>query len=248
MFAKSQKERYDQAVEVYVARISQEPHVIGVVVSGSYVHGQLGPHSDVDVFVITHPDTPHRERGNTWIEGVEMEYFQNPPQQIRAYFQRETYRPVSAHLLANGIVRYDVHPEVQAILQEAKAIVEAQAPAWNHIQIEFARYGLDDLRKDLLDCLANEDAVSGRLLVFQLMEECVRIYFGIRREWGEKKKRLLAHLKVHDPAFAALLESAIVAGRFEEQVQASIRLVEHVEGLLGGRRPEEWKLRSALDC
>ena len=248
MFTPNQKERYDQAVEKYLAQIVLDSTVIGIIVSGSYVHGEMGPHSDVDIYVITHPDTPERERGNTWIDGVEIEYFQNPPRQIRAYFQREKARPVTAHLLANGILRYDAHPEVKAILQEASIIVHAPPPQWSQVKMELTRYGLDDLRKDLLDCLEGEDWISGRLLAFQLIEACVEGYFASKQQWYEKKKRWRKRLIESDPVFAGLLETAIGTEVFRDQVQAVIRLTEHVEELIGGRRPREWRLRSSLDC
>ncbi|MEM7375027.1 MAG: nucleotidyltransferase domain-containing protein [Bacteroidota bacterium] len=248
MFPETQKKRFDAAAEEYLLQIRQDPQVIGVIFSGSYVHAKLGPHSDIDVMVITHPSMTDRERGNTWINGVEIEYFQNPPQQIRAYFERETYRPVTAHMLANGIVRHDIHPEVQAILTEAKTIVAQIPEAWSSFKQEFARYGLDDLRKDLLDCQAMEDLISGRLLAFQLIEECIQVYFGMSRQWGEKKKRLMGFLRKSNPDLSQILQEAIGATDFDQQVQKTILLVEYMETLLGGRRADEWQLKSPLDC
>lgn len=248
MFPGVQKKRFDDAAEEYLLQIRQDPQVIGVIFSGSYVHATLGPHSDIDVFVITHPSATDRERGNTWIKGVEIEYFQNPPQQIRTYFERESYRPVTAHMLANGLLRYDKHPEVQLIIEEARAIVQASPAEWGHIKKEFARYGLDDLRKDLLDCLATNDEISGRLLAFQLIEECIQAYFGLSRQWGVKKKRLMGFLRKNNPEFARMLQAAIGAMDFEQQVQKTSLLVEYIEGMLGGKRPDEWRLKSPLDC
>lgn len=248
MFVEDQKLRYDQAVEQYIAQTRTLPHVIGIIVSGSYAHGQLGPHSDVDIYVITDPSCTERERGNTWIKGVEIEYFQNPPQQIRAYFEREASRPVSAHLLANGDLRYAVHPEVEAILAEAKAIIKGKPSPWGHGRKEISRYGVDDLYKDLLDCLEAGDAISSRLVAFQLIELCVEIYFGMTEQWIVKQKRLMSFLQKQNPEFAEVLGAAIGAKDFAAQVEAVERLVRYVEGLLGGKRPKEWVLRGELDC
>lgn len=38
-----------------------------MIVAGSYIYGRLDPHSDIDIFVVLHPDCDYRERGNTWI-------------------------------------------------------------------------------------------------------------------------------------------------------------------------------------
>lgn len=248
MFLEDQKFRYDQAVDQYLAQTRSLPEVIGIIVSGSYAHGQLGPHSDVDIYVITDPSCTERERGNIWINEVEIEYFQNPPQQIRAYFEREASRPVTAHLLSHGELRYADHPEVEALLAEAKAIIEGKPAAWGYGRKEISRYGIDDLYKDVLDCLEAGDTISGRLIVFQLIEQCVEIYFGMTEQWMVKKKRLMGYLKKEHPEFAGLLDAAIGATGFAVQVEAVGRLVAYVEELLGGKRPKEWVLRGDLDC
>src|SRR5678816_3468483 len=75
---------FDRAIaelEVYV-RATYAP--IGIVVAGSIVRGEAGPNSDLDVFVVH--DQPWRRREQRWVEGVPVELFVNPPQQVRRYF------------------------------------------------------------------------------------------------------------------------------------------------------------------
>ena len=49
----------------------------------------IDKNSDIDIHVILNPECDYRERGNLWIKGIEIEYFKNPPVQIKSYFQKE---------------------------------------------------------------------------------------------------------------------------------------------------------------
>lgn len=49
----------------FIEHAKQQPEVIGVVLTGSLVHGMPGPYSDVDVYLIWTEDRKYRERGNT---------------------------------------------------------------------------------------------------------------------------------------------------------------------------------------
>ena len=78
------KQKFQEACNQFCALEQQKEEVIGIIVSGSFIHSTIDLYSDIDVYVILDPSCAYRERGNTWIKGVEIEYFQNPPEQIRA--------------------------------------------------------------------------------------------------------------------------------------------------------------------
>jgi len=70
-------EKHEVALKKFVDKQKKNPNVIGMVISGSFVHYKPDKNSDLDVFVVL-KDSEYREKGNTWINGVEVEYFINP--------------------------------------------------------------------------------------------------------------------------------------------------------------------------
>src|SRR5688500_2167996 len=110
---------YDRALaqlEIHV-RATYAPR--GIVVSGSIVRGEAGPTSDLDVCVIH--DEPWRLREQRRFEGVPVEIFVNPPEQIRRYFasEHDEGRPCTAHMFATGEALSPLDPAVDDLIREA---------------------------------------------------------------------------------------------------------------------------------
>src|SRR5438067_5842951 len=57
--------------------------LLGVLATGSRIHGTPDPTSDLDVHVVI--DQPRRQRRNILLDGLEIEMFINPPFQIHRY-------------------------------------------------------------------------------------------------------------------------------------------------------------------
>ncbi len=239
-----QKARFQAAADKYVAKTQLEKDVIGIVVSGSFVHAELGPNSDIDIYVITDPSNSERERGNTWIHGVEIEYFKNPPQQIRAYFRNEK-SPHTAHILANGLVVFQSSTEVEKLIQEAKIIMAQAAPELKSFQIELLKYGLDDLLKDYADCIALGENTAGVLIKQQIINHCIDSFCQVHRIYRDKNKRLIKQLAIIEPAFAQLTETVLLSNWDDREGVKAI--ADRAAAVLGGHRSKEWVLRSKLD-
>ncbi len=90
------EEKFQKALDKFVEKTKGNKNVVGILVTGSFVHSVLHKNSDLDVFVIT-KDSVIRERGNTWIDGVEVEYFMNPIKQIEYYFKEEAGKYWKVH-------------------------------------------------------------------------------------------------------------------------------------------------------
>ncbi|MCB0628161.1 MAG: hypothetical protein R2824_04185 [Saprospiraceae bacterium] len=239
-----QQQQFLRAGEQYVAQTRQNKDVIGIIFTGSFIHGQLDANSDLDVFVILAPACNYRERGNTWINGVEVEYFMNPPQQIRGYMQQEK-SPHTAHMLAHGRLVYCTTEVVVQLMQEAKTRLATPPPAMKQFEIELARYHLDDLFKDLEDALACDDQLAAGLLKTTLINTGIDLFCKRHRLYRDKHKRLYHQLAGVDPLFAQLLLQLIAHEQWH--LEDILPLKKYITDLLGGERSREWKLRSALD-
>lgn len=233
---------YQGAWESYLDQIRDNQLVIGVILSGSVVHGEPDPNSDLDIFVVLDDAADYRERGNLMIDGIEVEYFMNPVKQIRSYFHQES-SPHTAHILANGRVLLDCSPEIATLIEEAKDILTEGPPPVNKIQVELLRYALDDKWKDYLDCQSKGDEFAGTFVATNLINLCLQAFCMYHRIWHDKEKRLYQQVDRVSPSFAQSLRAATLSPLSKNAISS---LMEVTEEFLGGGRPTPWILRSPL--
>ncbi|MEM7659344.1 MAG: hypothetical protein AAF399_24705, partial [Bacteroidota bacterium] len=103
----------------------------------------------------------------------------------------------------------------------------------------------DDLWKDYLDVMGRQEFATAKLIGASLIEHCVRCWFGKHQHYTAKHKRLLQTLRLVDAGFAQAVAQALLENGAED-LAAMQQLVEAIEALLGGKRPEEWVMRGPL--
>lgn len=231
-------QRDEDVIQKVLAGLQAEfgADLLGVLATGSRIHGQPGATSDLDLHVVIR--APQRQRRNRVVDGVEVELFINPPFQVRCYM--EDGRGVDAHMFTFGRVVYDPHGEVAALRAEAAARWQAgPAPigardAWQ------PRYFAADLLRDLQD-IGAEDEATATLLLARAVEQLLRSHYRLQYRWIEKPKRLLADLQQWDPPAAQLARAALVSGPLAERSEALQQLAVHVLAPIGGLMPLAWE-------
>ena len=240
---KFSEEYYWAACQKFTETILNSENVLGIVVSGSLVHGTIHPNSDIDVYIVLQENTDFRERGNTWVDGIEIEYFKNSPQQIRSYFITEKHSPHTAHILAHGRVIYHNSNIVQDLISEAKSILNNVPKPMEKVELELSKYELDDLYKDLEDCYCNHDDLGSYLIRSKIIQKGIDIFCRSHRVWRFKDKGLNAQISSIDPGFAKLLHSCLQFNA-DDDANNWREFRQIIEQFLGGRRAKEWKLSS----
>lgn len=239
------RKRYTEAGDIFVELAKLDHDVIGIIVSGSLTYGTLDQNSDIDIYLVLDPSCSYRERGNIWINDIEIEYFKNPPQQIESYFTKEKASPHTAHMLAFGKLVYYTSNWVPELISKAKKIIETKPAHFNQVQVELEKYFLDDHFKDLDDALINEDPLGTQIIKAKIVNRCIDIYYTFHQKRRVKDKRIHKDLETLDPSFMTLVSQSM-SEKWNEQT-AILQLKSAIEKLLGGPRSKEWKLRSNLD-
>jgi predicted nucleotidyltransferase len=224
-----------------------DPNVIGILLTGSYAHSTPDSYSDLDVYIITN-ESDWRERGNTFIDGYEVEYFINPTKQINVYMDEDEtdLRPVTAHMLSYGKILYrkEITPNpMDQLIDRAKEIIDKPLPELDDLARELARYSFDDGVKDLLDSKSSNDLLAYHLMAHSMIKQVVTIFYRVKNVRQEKSKRMNKQLKEIDRQFLDLLMEVL---NQNYKFTPLNKLISYVENLIGGKRPSEWKLRS--DC
>ena len=239
--------KFQNALDEFVSRHNKNPNVIGIILSGSFIHSIPDKNSDLDISVILR-ESKTRERGNTWINGIEIEYFMNPIEQVKEYFKTEVgdKAPTTAHMLANSVVLYEKGPYLRELIEEAKSIINRKRPKMSKFKIETEKYSLDDLEKDLEDTFLKKDKFAFQIVSNDILKRSLSVFFSHYRMAKEKSKRLHEQLEDIDKNFSSFFEKALFAGSMAGKYKALLKLIRYDEKLLGGKRPKEWKLRGPV--
>jgi predicted nucleotidyltransferase len=209
--------------------------LLGVLVTGSRVHGKPGPTSDLDVRVVI--AEPKRQRRNLVLDGVEIELFINPPFQSRRYFADG--RGHDPHMYTFGRVVYDPQGVMEELQEEARRIWETGPAPIEPKLVWMERYYPADLLRDLED--VGEDEATATLLIASVVERLMATHYRVNRRWSAKAKRCLADLEGWDPAAAKLARRALASGPLAARREAAAGLADHVLRPLGGLMPIEWR-------
>jgi hypothetical protein len=209
--------------------------LLGVLATGSHIHGTPGPTSDLDVHVVI--DQPRRQRRNIVLEGTEIEMFINPPFQIRRYMADQ--RGMDPHMFTFGRAIYDPRGVVAQLQGEARAIWQAGPPRYDERQIWMPRYFAADGLRDLID--TGEDEASAALQIARIVDQLIEMHCRLSGRWPEKPKRRLADLERWAPELARLARDALTCRPIAERRAAVERMAKLVLAPIGGPMPLEWR-------
>ena len=239
--------KFEKVLKKFVDKQTRNQHVVGILVTGSSVHSTPDKNSDLDIHIVL-DESKFRERGNTWIDGIEIEYFINPVNQIKAYYKEEVGEkaPHTAHMFANSLILFQKGNALDELIKEAKIILKRPIKRMNKNGMELAKYFLDDMAKDLEDVLIKRDFFALDLIAHEIFQKCLQIFLKQNGVEREKTKRLSSQLRAVDKNFDKLFSSAVLEHQPKKKYTATIKLINYVENLVGGKRPKEWKFRGKL--
>jgi hypothetical protein len=208
--------------------------LLGVLATGSHIHGTPGPTSDLDVHVII--AQPRRQRRNILLDGIEIEMFINPPFQIQRYLAEGV---TDIHMFAFGRAIYDPQGVIAQLQAEARALWQAGPPALAESAHWMPRYFAADMLRDLTD-LGDDDAAAG-LQMARIVDQLIETHCRLNRRWPSKPKRRLAELAVWAPEVARLAGATQTEPTLAARRAALHRMAELVLAPIGGLMPLEWR-------
>ena len=182
---------FDQAVAELEAHVRATWQPLGILIAGSFVRGEAGPTSDLDVFVIH--DRPWRLRAQRRFAGVPAELFVNPPAQIRRYFASEhaAGRTITGLRLSSaGLARLD------------QLDVAARARRRRSLRGQVAGAERSELRRGCVSAQASHDA--GERSAEQRVPQFA---VTVEREWVALavRRRVLGAVALPNPEHGSVL-------------------------------------------
>ena len=198
------KDKFNKALSEALKYFKKKKNILGILVSGSYVNGNLSKNSDIDLFVIMQ-DIKWREKGIKYFNDVEVEYFLQPYSQILKYFERESNSPrrTTISVFSSGKILFDPQNKVGELVRIAKKLSHKKLPSVPKARTDLIKYFVEDDLKDLSDATVNKNTASDNLIINSLFHDVLENYFLLGRFPQPKSKYLLSEIK--DKEFAKRL-------------------------------------------
>jgi len=175
-------------LDTFIENFEHKADVVGILVCGSFVTGNPTAHSDLDVHIILDETVNYRERGNKIIEGLLIEYFANPPCQIRSYF-KDDYTNIdlmSQTQFATGEILFDKTGIVAKLKKEAMAMMASKFQDITPANHGLIKYGIWDMMDDLQD-LFESDRADFDFVYYSNLNQLIATYMQqIRQPYNKK--------------------------------------------------------------
>jgi hypothetical protein len=231
-------------VERLVARLASEfgDDLLGVLVGGSRVRGEVDYNSDLDVVVVI--DRPRRRRWNFVIDGIEIETFINPPFQMHRYFKQDkaSGRGMMPHLCSTGRVVFDPRGLMKELQATARTIWDAGPPPLSEFERWHFRYVAASWLSDLADVERTDDE-RAVFIIGQIVPVLIHQHYRISQRWQSAPKRVINELQRWDSAAARIARQACSSSApLVQRTAAARELAYLVLAPLGGLMPLEWSL------
>jgi len=245
-------------LDKFMESFEYKDDVVGVLVCGSFVTGSPSSRSDLDVHIILDEALSYRERGNRIVDGLLIEYFANPPRQIRSYFKEDYHgiSPESQTQFATGEILLDVTGVVAELKQEAIAMLALNFEDVVPNTHELVKYGIWDMLDDLLDLYENERD-EFNFVYYSNLDRLIFYYMQqIKQAYGKKiilghitsdvvrKKYLLNELP--DENVKKLIKTCVTAESKMERIDSYEELTNVVLDLMGGFEIDGFKFKSSV--
>lgn len=193
--------RHEQVLGRVVARVEEEfgEHLLGVLLAGSYAYGEPMATSDLDLYVVI--DQPWRQRRNLVVDGIDVELFINPPEQLSAEIVEAGQ---TTDMFARGRVLRDTRGVMATLVGEARSVHEQPRAVPMGNELHQLRYAVTDATKDAYDLLDAGDEGFGFALQ-EALRLTLEAYYALSGRRMPKAKHVHRELRRHEPGLADLL-------------------------------------------
>jgi len=236
------QDKFDKALWEALKYFKKKRNILGILVSGSYVYGNLSKNSDIDLFIVME-DLQWREKGIKIFNGVEVEYFLQPYSQILKYFERESenLKRTTISIFSSGKILFDPQNKLKELVRVAKRLSTKKLPSVPKARVDLIKYFVEDDLKDLSDATENKDVALANLIINSLFYDILDNYFLLERFPKPKSKYLLSAIK--DKEFRNKVTIFLNSNSIETRTNSINKLAECFLKLNGGRLPKEHKFR-----
>lgn len=251
---------WEKATQKFLKTWENKQEVQGALVCGSYVTGNPTEHSDIDLHIILDDSCTWRLRGNEVIDGFLIEYFINPPHQIKKYLEGNynNNRTTEAHMFTTGKILFDKNNSVKELVKLSKKHINKKFKKPTKTENEISKYLLWDEQDNLEEVYkrGKDDFtfVYHNVLykTFQTYSKCLGYHNisinKVRRFLKDKKDQEKYKIpEFPDKKFVNLFIKAIEETNKEKMFSYSKKISKHVLDNMGGLEVNGWRIKTPTE-
>ena len=199
-------ERYRRALDTVLTELASVTEPVGIVLTGSVIHGTAAETSDLDVAILH--DLPWRQRVQRVVDGVPVECFINSDGWWQHTLDSEAAagRSPAAHFLARGLIWRDTDGRMRDLQRTAQAYVDA-GPQVSSDTLLAAKYSAVATLEDGGDIVTIDEDRS-RWLLLDAIDKALRYHYLINQIWIPREKDLFADVDRRWPEIGASVRHA----------------------------------------
>jgi predicted nucleotidyltransferase len=225
-------EHQKQALNEAISWIERNYTTIGIIASGSIIHGNPSPTSDFDIYVIH--EEKFRQRVQKYFNNVPCEIFINSIELTKLSFlaEQNNNRPVTAHMIANGILlKGDNNENIISIIKEAKDF-QFKPKVLTSNDETFIKYGISNLLEDAND-VVESDPMTCEYILVKVIDKIIDFWFLKKQLPLSRIKERMCLINSYDPEFYVQINKAFQAQSIKEKLEAVTKIVENIIGEKG---------------
>ncbi len=251
---------WEERLNKFLENFKYKNDIDGILVCGSFITGNPSSHSDLDVHILLKEKVDYRVRGNKIVDGLLIEYFANPPRQIREYFKEDysEIRPMAQIQFITGKILLDKTGEVQKLKKEARKMLDKRYSDLNTDINELNKYELWDMLDDLQDGFEN-DRDDFDFIYYCNLDKLLSLYMKYIK-YPYHKKTILGNItseivknkylleELPDKQISGLIKNCIILKNKEDRMKNYELLTNKILNLTGGFDIDKFEFKSLVDC
>lgn len=181
-------------IKDYIEKMKKDYNVIGAMLVGSYVTGNMRPNSDIDMFFIWNRENESM-RGREFYKNIEFEYFISPEWK---YYDRLKADLTSQQIYATGQVVFDSNDIFKNIQQKSINILQNYNPELSISDKTDYSFYVETIMKDGIDMLGDGQLESFYFLSGMHIPKFCNIIAKIKKKYPVYEKYAMEQLKLLD--------------------------------------------------
>ncbi len=251
---------WEMALDKFLVSWERKKEVSGIIICGSYITGNPTKHSDIDIHIVLKKGCKWRERGNKIVDGILMEYFANPPEQIEKYLESDykKRRQIDAHMFHTGKIVLDKEGEIKRLKKIAKKYLTKKFEKITPYMYELGKYDLFDMSDNLEEVYLRETP-DFSFVYFNFLEDAFSIYSEFLRyhqieenkiyrfltDKKDKKKYLISDFP--DKVFLKKFLLSIKEKNRKKMLGRFLEISKYILNKMGGFEIDGWKYKSDVE-
>lgn len=227
--------------------------VIAILCFGSSMkRKKIRANSDLDLYVVI-KNIGKRYRGIMIVDGVEVDYFVYPLEQLKADWDKVKSkinpRRTVAYMLSGGKIILDKNGRIKKLQAEAREFLKNELNN-NGVPpplLTINKYFINDYLRDIEDSMRDKDIFSWQYNASLLLNNLIDIFCQFHKIPLVKPKYQSQEIAKKDKKFVELYGSIARPASTKERTERIKKLALYCLESLGGQLPREWELERVTE-